>query len=104
VFWKYGGDSKQFPSLLLEGFARPAQGPRIDVPPSAAVSRSLSGIKCRADKVLCMTVHVGSLQRELYACRPSEPLAAFQEQRRDNHRDVLPFRMIFQTLKSKSLN
>ena len=35
----------------LEAFAGPAQSPRVDVPPSAAVSGSLAGVKRRVDTV-----------------------------------------------------
>ena len=43
--------------LLLEAFAGPAQGPRVDVPPSAAVSGSLAGVKRRGDKVPSVLAH-----------------------------------------------
>ena len=42
---------------LLEAFAGPAQSPRVDVPPSAAVSGSLAGVKRRVDKVPSVLAH-----------------------------------------------
>lgn len=41
----------------LEAFAGPAQSPRVDVPPSAAVSGSLAGVKRRVDKVPSVLAH-----------------------------------------------
>ncbi len=41
VILTFGDDSKQFPFSLPEAFARPAQGPRVDLPPSAAVCFSV---------------------------------------------------------------
>ncbi len=38
------GRNAQITFSLLEAFAGPAQGPRVDVPPSAAVSGSLAGV------------------------------------------------------------
>ncbi len=49
-------------------------------------------------------LHVDALQTKLYQCRQSKPRAVFQELKRDNHHDMLPFRTIFQTLKPESLN
>ena len=47
------GSNAQVSFSLLEAFAGPAQGPRVDVPPSVAagVSGSLAGVKRRVDKV-----------------------------------------------------
>jgi hypothetical protein len=42
---------------LLEAFAGPAQSPRVDVPPSAAVSASLAGVKRRVDTVPSVLAH-----------------------------------------------
>ena len=44
----------------LEAFAEPAPSPRVDVPPSAAVSRSLAGVKRRVDSVLAHCKRNGS--------------------------------------------
>ncbi len=53
IWFEGNGSNAQVSFLLLEAFAGPAQGPRVDVPPSAAVSGSLAGqgVKRRVDKV-----------------------------------------------------
>ena len=44
-------------SSFLAAFARPAQGPRIDIPPPATVTGSLPCIECSADKILRVLSH-----------------------------------------------
>jgi hypothetical protein len=53
------GRNAQVTLSLLEAFAGlgPAQGPRVDVPLSAAVSGSFDGVKRRVDKVPTVLAH-----------------------------------------------
>ena len=53
--WTEGDELLAF--LRLEAFAGPAQGPSVDIPPSAAVSGPLSGVKRSIDKVPCVLAH-----------------------------------------------
>ncbi len=70
------GRNAQVTFSLLEAFVGPAQGPSVDVPPSAAVSGSLVGVKRRVDKV---TFRFGALQTEWFPCHRLERRAACQE-------------------------
>ena len=42
---------------FLAAFTRPAQGPRVDIPPAASVTGTLLGIKCCINKVLRVLPH-----------------------------------------------
>ncbi len=51
------GRTAQVSFSLLEAFAGPSQGQRVDVPTSAAVSGSLAGVKRHVDKVPSVLSH-----------------------------------------------
>jgi hypothetical protein len=46
---------------FLAAFARPAQGPRVDIPPPASVTGPLSGIECSPDKTLRVLTHASAV-------------------------------------------
>ena len=53
------GDRCAFREIVsfLAAFTRPAQGPRVDIPPAASVTGTLLGIKCCSNKVLRVLPH-----------------------------------------------